>query len=384
MDGLRAKRVLIDAIEDSINYSGATGFGQFGEIAAEVGTANRGLLQKGAPKGLKGVRNFDRGLTKQISRGAGGLLVANRKAGEFIENYTRFGLMWDGISKGLSPAEATARVNTYLIDYSDLSNLDKVAKQIIPFWTFMSRNTPLQIELMWTNPRAYALYNSAQRQIEDKTPEEEGGLVIPGYEKDRGVFATKEEGFGKLLPGNVIRPCLSFPGGGDNVIKGFIENPKGFLANTNPVFRVPIEAAFGVKLFTGAPIAKKGEKTKDTAERMKYLGRELFSPTSPIAALLKGIPGVNQSKFVEEYFGINPDDAEPMVQTVNSILSYFGAPFGTQRTESSVNELKSRYYDLEAYIKDAQDKEKIKQEERIKENQTNVSNPDDPWGVLTP
>jgi hypothetical protein len=384
MDGLKAKRVLIDAIEDSINYSGATGFGQFGEIAAEVGTANRGLLQKGAPKGLKGVRDFDRGLTKQISRGAGGLLVANRKAGEFIENYTRFGLMWDGISKGLSPAEATARVNKYLIDYSDLSNLDKVAKQIIPFWTFMSRNTPLQIELMWTNPRAYALYNSAQRQIEDKTPEEEGGLVIPGYEKDRGVFATKEEGFGKLLPGNVIRPGLSFPGGGDNVIKGFIENPKGFLANTNPVFRAPLEAAFGVKLFTGAPIAKKGEKTKDTAERMKYLGRELFSPTSPIAALLKGIPGVNQSKFVEEYFGINPDDAEPMVQTVNSILSYFGAPFGTQRTESSVNELKNRYYDLEAYIRDAQDKAKIKQEERIKDNQTNVSNQDDPWGVLGP
>jgi hypothetical protein len=385
MPAMQAKRALIDAIEDSINYSGATGFGQFGEIAAEVGTANRGLLQKGAPKGLKGVREFDRGLTKQISRGAGGLLVANRKAGEFIENYTRFGLMWDGISKGLSPAEATARVNKYLIDYSDLSNLDKVAKQIIPFWTFMSRNTPLQIELMWTNPRAYALYNSAQRQIEDKTPEEEGGLVIPGYEKDRGVFATKEEGFGKLFPGNVIRPGLPFPGGGDNVIKGFIENPKGFLANTNPVFRAPLEAAFGVKLFTGAPIAKKGEKTKDTAERMKYLGRELFSPTSPIAALLKGIPGVNQSKFVEEYFGINPDDAEPMVQTVNSILSYFGAPFGTQRTESSVNELKSRYYDLEAYIKDAQDKAKIQIEEQQQSGITpGTVNPDDPLGILGP
>lgn len=385
MPAMQAKRALIDAIEDSINYSGSTGFGQFGEIAAEVGTANRGLLQKGAPKGLKGVRNFDRGLTKQISRGAGGLLVANRKAGEFIENYTRFGLMWDGISKGLSPAEATARVNKYLIDYSDLSNLDKVAKQIIPFWTFMSRNTPLQIELMWTNPRAYALYNSAQRQIEDKTPEEEGGLVIPGYEKDRGVFATKEEGFGKLLPGNVIRPGLSFPGGGDNVIKGFIENPKGFLANTNPVFRAPLEAAFGVKLFTGAPIAKKGEKTKDTAERMKYLGRELFSPTSPIVSLLRAIPKVGQSKFLEEYFGVNPDDAEPMVQTVNSILSYFGAPVGTQRTESSVNELKSRYYDLEAYIKDAQDRAKIQIEEQQQSGITpGTVNPDDPLGLLGP
>ena len=367
----QTKRAIVDAIEDAINYSGSTGFGQYGEIAAEVGQTNRGFFQMGAPKGLKGVRNVDRGVTKQISRGAGAIIEKSQEFGTKIENRSRFSLMWDGISKGLSPQEAAARANKYLIDYSDLSKADKVIKQIIPFWTFMSRNTPLQLELMWTNPRAYAFYNSAKRQIEDKTTEEQGGLVIPGYEKERGVFATKEEGFGKFLPGNVIRPGLPFPGGGENVIKGLIENPKGFLANTNPVFRAPLEAAFGVKLFTGAPIAKKGEKTQDTGARMLYLGRELFSPTSPIAAILKGIPKVNQSKFVEEYFGINPDDAEPMVQTVNSILSLFGLPVGTQRTESSVRELQNRFYDLEAYIKDAQDRAKIKQEERIKEAEQN-------------
>jgi hypothetical protein len=382
---LAGRRQAIDAIEEIIAYANNVSFGQYGEIAAEVGQTNRGFLQMGAPKGLKGVRNVDRGATKQLSRGAGAVLAKSRDVGTRIENYTRFGLMWDGIMKGLSPSEAAARANKYLIDYADLSNVDRVAKQIIPFWTFMSRNTPLQLEMMWTNPRAYALYNSAKRQIEDTTTEEEGGLVIPGYEKDRGVFATKEEGFGKLLPGNVIRPGLPFPGGGENVLSGLVQNPKGFLANTNPIFRAPLEAAFGVKLFTGAPIAKKGEKTQDTAERMKYLGRELFSPTSPVAALLKAIPVVNQSKFIEEYFGVNPDDAEPMVQTVNSILSYLGLPFGKQRTESSVRELKSRYYDLEAYIKDAQDKAKIQIEEQQQSGITpGTVNPDDPLGLLGP
>lgn len=367
---LKTRRAVIDAIEDSINYSGSTGFGQFGEIAAEVGTQNRGLLQKGAPR-------------NKASQAVGQLLLWNRKAGEFIENYSRFGLMWDGIAKGLSPQEAAARSNKFLIDYADLSNVDKVAKQIIPFWTFMSRNTPLQLELMSTNPRAYALYNNLQRNIEGPS-EEEGGLVIPGYEKERGVFATTEEGFGKLLPGNVIRPGLPFPGGGDNILKEIVENPKGFLAKTNPIFRAPLEAAFGVKFFTGAPIAEKGQAATSTAAKLKYLGRELFSPASPLVAVLKAIPTVGQSKFLEEYFGVNPDDTDPMIQTVNSIFSYFGLPVGTQRTESSVNELKSRWYDLEAYIKDAQDRVKIKQEEQIQENKTNVSNPDDPWGVLTP
>ena len=383
----QTRRQVIDAIEDSINYSGSTGFGQFGEIAAEVGTQNRGLLQLGKPR-------------NKASQAVGQLLVWNRKAGEFIENYSRFGLMWDGISKGLSPQEAAARSNKFLIDYSDLSNVDKVAKQIIPFWTFMSRNTPLQLELMWTNPRAYAFYSNLKRNIEGPS-EEEGGLVIPGYEKDRGVFSletpinipgmpesVKNAGrFAGAIPGvgpalgllsqfpglqgDVIRPGLPFPGGGDNVLKEIIENPKGFLSKTNPIFRAPLEAAFGVKLFTGAPIAEKGQATTSTPAKLKYLARELFSPTSPILALLKAIPTVGQSKFLEEYFGVNPDDTEPMVQTVNSILSYLGAPIGTQRTESSVNELKSRWYDLEDYIKDAQDRAKIEQEERIKDAEQN-------------
>jgi hypothetical protein len=378
-----SRREVIDAIEDAINYSSATGFGQYGEIYAALGKSNRGVRQI---KEVGKVSLREPSTYKSIpSAAAGKYLQINRAAGENIENYSRFGLMWDGISKGLSPSEAAARANKYLIDYSDLSNVDRIAKQIIPFWTFMSRNTPLQLELMWTNPRAYAIYSNAKRQIEDTTTEEEGGLVIPGYEKERGVFATKEEGFGKLFPGDVIRPGLPFPGGGENILSGLIEEPKKFLANVNPVFRAPLEAAFGVKIFTGAPIAPKSEKTTQTKSRLIYLGRELFSPTSPIAAVLKAIEPARQNKFIQEYFGITEDEAEPAVQTVNSILSFFGLPFGEQRTKSSVNELQSRWFDLEAYIKDAQDKAKIQIEEQQKSGQTpSTVNSDDPLGILGP
>jgi len=381
------RRALIDAIEDSINYSGATGFGQYGEIAAEVGTGNRGLLLKGGP-------------ANKVSRAIGYIPQGSRWLGEKIESYSRFGLMWDGVSKGLSPQEAAARANKYLIDYADLSNVDRVAKQIIPFWTFMSRNTPLQLELMWTNPRAYAFYSNLKRNIEGPS-EEEGGPVIPGYEKNRGVFSLETPinipgmpesiknagrfagavpGVGPALgllsqfpglQGDVIRPGLPFPGGGDDTLRELIENPKGFLSKTNALFRVPLEAAFGVKLFTDSPIAPKGEKTTQTKSRLIYLGRELFSASSPLVAVLKAIEPARQNKFIQEYFGITEDDAEPIVQTVNSVLSFIGLPLGTQRTQSSVNELKSRFYDLEAYIKDAQDKAKIEQEERIKDAEQN-------------
>src|SRR4029434_7683671 len=42
---------------------------------------------------------------------------------------------------------------------ADISRMDEKAKQIIPFWTFLSRNLPLQISDMCTKPRAYLTYH---------------------------------------------------------------------------------------------------------------------------------------------------------------------------------------------------------------------------------
>ena len=361
------KRELIDAIEDSINYSGATGFGQYGEIAAEVGTGNRGLLLKGGP-------------ANKVSRAIGYIPQGSRWFGEKIEEYTRFGLMWDGISKGLSPQESAARANKYLIDYGDLSNVDRVAKQIIPFWTFMSRNTPLQLELMWTNPRAYAFYSNLKRNIEDKEEQ-----YIPSYEKERGVFAVQQDGFAGLLPGNLVKPGLPFPGGGDSVIQGLITEPKKFLASVNPVFRAPVEAFItGEKFFTGGKVVPKEWTDQATGSKLKYLTRELFAPSSPLVALLRSIPGVGRQKFMEDVFGLSVDEAEPLVQEVNSLISFLGLPVGQLRTEQQVREIESRIYDLGDRIDAVRNREKKAREENIEQNKTNVSNPDDPWGVLGP
>jgi hypothetical protein len=361
------KRELIDAIEDSINYSGATGFGQYGEIAAEVGTGNRGLFLKGGPR-------------NKVDRAIGYIPQGSRWLGEKIESYSRFGLMWDGISKGLSPQEAAARANKYLIDYADLSNVDRIAKQIIPFWTFMSRNTPLQLELMWTNPRAYAFYSNLKRNIED-TEEQ----YIPSYEKERGVFAVKQEGLAGLLPGNLVKPGLPFPGGGDSVIQGLITEPKKFLANVNPIFRAPIEAFItGEKFFTGGKVVPKEWTDQPTGSKLKYLVKELFAPSSPVIAVLRAIPGVGRQKFMEDVFGLSVDEAEPLVQEVNSLISLLGLPVGQLRTEQQVREIESRIYDLGDRIDAVRNREKKAREENNQNNKTNVSNPDDPWGVLGP
>ncbi len=347
------RRQLVEAVEDAINYSGSTGFGQFGEIAAEVGIGNRGVLQRN----VVSQKNIP-------SRVLGGYLKGSRKAGEAVENYSRFGLMWDGIMKGLTPQEAVARSNKYLIDYSDLTNLDRNARLVIPFWTFMSRNTPLQLELMWTNPKAYAFYSSFKRNFEDKRTEEEGGPIIPSYEKDRGVFGLERS----ILGQNVIRPGLPFPGGGENVIKQLVNAPTTFFANVNPIVRAPIEAALDKRFFTGGKVVPKEWKDSPFGEQVKYVIKEIISPASPLQAYLKAIPTIGRREFMEDIFGISTDQAEPLVQEVNSLLSLLGLPIGTQRTESSVKEIEKRIYILGDRIEAIKNRAKAEREEQIEKD----------------
>ena len=380
-------RAAVDAIENAIVYSSSTGFGQIGEVAAAAGVEKVGGIGAGSKATgltLRGGKEIP-GLTpatRGFSKGTGKYLEASKNAGTKIEEYSRFALMWDGIKKGLTPQEAIARTNKYLIDYSDLSKADRVAKKIIPFWTFMSRNVPLQMEAMWTNPKAYMVYQNLRRNIEAK-----GENYVPSYEKDRGVFVTKEEGFGKLIPGNEIRPNFAFPGGGDDVIRGLIEEPKKFLANVNPVFRAPFEAFIsGEKFFTGGKVVPAEWTDQPLNSKLKYLTRELVAPASAVGAYLRAIPGVGRQKFIEEIFGVSADQTDPLVKEVNSLLSLVGLPVGTLRREQQIREIQSRIYDLGDRIDAINKRKKKAEEERIQDyiNNPPAGTESDPWGVLQP
>ena len=57
-------------------------------------------------------------------------------------------------------------------------------KRIIPFWTFMSRNLPLQIQEQWTNPRVYTLLQqrdpATSRSKTKSSPPTTGSARVPG------------------------------------------------------------------------------------------------------------------------------------------------------------------------------------------------------------
>jgi hypothetical protein len=181
---------------------------------------------------------FDKGLAPRGTK-------KSKEFGKWVENHSRFMLAWDGVSQGLDPNSASARVRKYLIDYTDISTADQVMRQIVPFWMWTSRNLPMQLGNMWLNPRAYAVYNSIKRNLDSS----EEGDVVPGWMQEIGAF--------KLPFGNNLyaTPDFGFNRVGQQVQE--LTDPRRTLANVNPLLRIPVELMGGRQFYSGRELSDK-------------------------------------------------------------------------------------------------------------------------------
>ena len=150
-------------------------------------------------------------------------------------------------------SQAAARVKRLHFDYSDVSSFDKKMKRIVPFWTFMSRNLPLQVEQMWRKPKAYAVYNHFMNNFDMSDDD----TVMPKYLKDAGAIVLGNSWFGDdtkdfvfapdLQHNNLMQDIMAFSGEGD---EGW-PILDGLLASGNPVLARPFEAVANHSGFRG-------------------------------------------------------------------------------------------------------------------------------------
>jgi hypothetical protein len=168
--------------------------------------------------------------------------VAKSKAiGTTIEGSVRLGMALDTIRSGGSFEEAVARINRIHFNYSDVSKVDGYAKKIIPFWTFMSRNLPMQMQQMWLKPRMYAIYASAARNFSG----EPDNNIVPSYQMESGAFKSP-------IGRGLITPDLPWMKSQQDLMK--LTSLAGIVSNTTPLIKTPLELYSGKSTFTGAPI----------------------------------------------------------------------------------------------------------------------------------
>ena len=167
-----------------------------------------------------------------------------KEKGRWIEQHSRFVLAYDGIASGMTPQQASARVKRYLIDYQDISSLDSVMRQIVPFWMWTSRNFPMQLQNMWTNPRSYQIFNSIKRNMSD----DQEGDIVPEWMVKAGAFKLP---FGTDL---YATPDIGFNRLGQQ-LEEFV-TPSKYMANVNPLLRVPLELMNDKQYFSGKQFSK--------------------------------------------------------------------------------------------------------------------------------
>lgn len=187
--------------------------------------------------------------TVEIGIGAPPLTGWSRKVGRNVEGAVRAGPALATIEAGGSFDEALARVTRLHFNYSDMSSADRVARQVFPFWTFMSRNLPLQFSQMWTKPRSYQRFNTLIRAI--RTDEDEQG-VVPGYFTEGGGFRLP--GLLATAAGGAewARPDLGFSRVDEDVDR--MADPIRFLADANPLIKAAVENFAGKQLYKDIPL----------------------------------------------------------------------------------------------------------------------------------
>lgn len=166
------------------------------------------------------------------------------RVGSEIEGVQRLVLFVDCLENGSTIEEAISTVNKFLFDYSDLTQFEKdYMKRIIPFYTFMRKNVPLQLEMMIDNPN---LYRNVDKGF-DEWEAMSGDDYVPDSQRNEWRKDSIQMPFkidGEKIAFNPQLPYQQL----DRLA------PNRILGQSSPVIKTPIEAMTGKYLYTGIDI----------------------------------------------------------------------------------------------------------------------------------
>jgi hypothetical protein len=275
----------------------------------------------------------------------------SQRVGARVEGPVRLGMAFDTVRNGGSVQDAVSRITRVHFDYSQASRFDEQMKRLLPFWTFMSRNLPLQVAQMWTRPARYAQYNSFVRNMRGEDAE-----GMPQYIKDRGGFMLPSPinlpFFGQI---NAIDPDLAHLRLEEDVSRygDVFQNPGQLLSDFNPWLTAPIEITTRKNLYTGAQVGQdEFEHVSNPLEQAMAAFLAPFGATkrSPDTgefgmdqAWVGGLQSVNPLiDRATRLTGSGPTGSDRMGET---FLRLFGVPARNITEQQMQNTMLSQYFD---------------------------------------
>lgn len=209
---------------------------QLRDICGRLGISNTSFYEHEIRQDAKGFANMK--LNKKLLEISSG-----------IEDTQRIALFVEALDNTGDFDKAVDVVNKFLFDYSDLTDFEhKVMKRAIPFYTFMRKNAPLQLEQIMCNPRVYRNLNYGFNNFETLS----GENYVEPYERNKWredyvqlPFQINGEnaGFNMNLPYEQLDRLT----------------PNKIIGQTSPFIKAVPELMSGKYAFTGMDINGLGE-----------------------------------------------------------------------------------------------------------------------------
>lgn len=256
---LNAVAIAIQSGKKTGKYLGKT-YDDWAKIMKEYGVIGEGFFDKEVDAILKGSKTSTKATSvikrlNPLDSQNFFLYSANRKAGGHIEDQARIVNFLSHVKNGKSYDEAAELVNKFLFDYSDLTDFEAdVMKRIMPFYTFLRKNTPLQLEQIFQKPDKYGKIAIGIDNFRKEETEEQK-MYKPEYLEDA------------IHIGNGKYKKLNLPI--DDLNK--FTKPNELMSSMNPIVKYILERSTNHDLYYNDSIYdnqfEKDEKLKEHAKR---------------------------------------------------------------------------------------------------------------------
>lgn len=237
------------------------------------------------------------GVVSGITKGLGTAAKAigqfpTAKANDVAEGMSKLALFIEKVKEGYSFDEAANQTYKVLFDYGDLTDVDRSIKNVVPFWTWVRKNFPLQLANLLSEPSKALI--KTEHWMNQSRPSDENvdeRFMSEWMQKAVKVRAGKDDKgqpryiiLEGLLPiFDLARIARVYTGGAGALIDDTIKD-------MSPLVKTPIELA------TNRSFAFKKDIQKSKYETAQFLGYEIspklkavLDDWRPLALLDKGV-----------------------------------------------------------------------------------------------
>jgi hypothetical protein len=248
----------------------------------------------------------------------GPILKTGTYVGRRIEDNSRLAFFMSQMRKHGDPSVAAEEVKKALFDYSELTPTEQRIKKVVPFYTYMRKNTPLQLKSLVGNPGKASNLAHFRDNMQAGAPEIDGkpvpqyalqGGAIPLFGGDTPIVGSMATPFQAAF--QQIQPLLELAsqapgapkglkseGGSGKAIRELLGNVGG---GPLDLVKFGVEQATGKSLLTGSDLPQ-GTGGKRLAKSLVPL---VGKGDSTYSDLTSGDDGVRNARLLAALSGLS-------------------------------------------------------------------------------